>query len=214
MGLKKFYALIDTRQLVSDKLLEFSMIVIDRTGLFHNGATILLGDPNALQRSNIEKNLLAQYSELLATEEILSRTAPGPINIWLGQVCGKYVPTLVGRDISQQIALCDSFGISLQPFEKIECLTVMSKELLEKSRTFQALAKRHDKFNQLIQPENEFQHRLDFLRALFITGLGTGHPSTGHKDNREVWSRLFSALMDTKKPKIDEAKGLQVLKML
>lgn len=214
MGLKKFYALIDTRQLVNEELIEFSMIVIDRTGLFYNAATILLGDSNAMQHSNIEKNLIAQYSKLLAKEDILSRVVPGPINIWLSQVYKKYMPTLVGRDIYQQIALCDSFGISLQTFEKIECLTVMSKELLEKSRTFQALAQKHDKFNQLIQPGNEFQHRLDFLRALLITGLGTGHPSTGHNDNREIWSRLVAVLLDTKKPKFDEANGLQVLKML
>ena len=214
MGLKKFYALIDTRQLLNEELFEFSMIVMDRTGLIYNAATILLGDSNALHHANIEKNLIAQYSKLLAKEDVLSRASPGPINIWLNQIYQKYVPTLVGRDIYQQIVSCDSFGISLQMFEKIECLTVMSKALLEKSKTFQALAKNHDKFNQLIQPEDKFQHRLDFLRAFLITGLGTGYPTTGHKDNREIWSRLLSVLLDTKKPKFDEVKGLQVLKML
>jgi hypothetical protein len=190
------------------------MIVMDRTGLIYNGTTILLGDSNALQHSTIEKNLIAQYTKLLAKDEILSRISSESINTWLNQLNRKYVPTLVGCDISQQIASCDSFGISLQMFEKIECLTVMSKTLLEKSKTFQALANNHDKLNQLIQPKDKFQHRIDFLRAFLITGLGAGHPTTGHKDNREIWSRLLSVLLDTKKPKFDEAKGLQVLKML
>lgn len=133
MGKKQFFCVVDTETTVTDKVVDFAAVIVDRKGQVFNTCAILVrdiwgvdelfhrvDDPGLWSKSNLQKRK-DNYSRMVetGTRTIASVNA---INRWIEKAVGKYNPTLTAYNLAFDNSKCGNTGIDLTPFNNRFCL--------------------------------------------------------------------------------------------
>lgn len=133
MGKKQFFCVVDTETTVSDKVVDFAAVIVDRKGIVHNACSVLIRDvwgvdelfhrvnePGLWSKTNLEKRK-QNYVDMIekGTRSIASVSA---VNRWIEKAVGKYDPALTAYNLSFDNSKCQNTQIDLTPFSSRFCL--------------------------------------------------------------------------------------------
>lgn len=158
MGKKQFFCVVDTETTVTDKVVDFAAVIVDRKGQVFNTCAILVRDvwgidelfhrvdePGLWSKSNLQKRK-DNYSRMVetGTRTIASVNA---INRWIEKAVGKYNPTLTAYNLAFDNSKCGNTGIDLTPFTNRFCLWGAAVGSICHSRDYRDFALQNHLFN-------------------------------------------------------------------
>ena len=133
MAKKQYFAVVDTETTITDKVVDFGIVICDRQGSIYAQCGVLVRDifgvddlfynTNATDiwsRASITRRM-DKYNTMLNTG-IRMLASVNAINTWVAKAIGKYNPILTAYNLPFDESKCSNTGIDLTGFESRFCL--------------------------------------------------------------------------------------------
>ena len=158
MGKKQFFCVVDTETTVTDKVVDFAAVIVDRKGVIHNTCAVLVRDvwgvdelfhrvseTGLWSKSNLEQRK-ARYAVMVeaGTRTIASVNA---VNRWIEKAVGKYNPILTAYNLAFDVNKCLNTAIDLAPFTDRFCLWGAAVGNICQTKAYRDFALNHHLFN-------------------------------------------------------------------
>lgn len=193
MGKKQFFCVVDTETTVTDKVVDFAAVIVDRKGVVHNTCAVLVRDvwgvdelfhrvneTGLWSKSNLEQRK-ARYSAMVeaGTRTIASVNA---INRWIEKAVGKYNPVLTAYNLAFDVNKCLNTAIDLAPFTDRFCLWGAAVGNICQTKAYKDFAINHHLFNNRTENGNmTYSTKAESVFG-YLNGVLVDEPHTALED--------------------------------
>ena len=193
MAKKQFFIIVDTETSITDKVVDFAAVVIDRKGIVHHQCAILVQSvfavdslfydknaPGIWSQANVSKRMDG-YNAMLDTGSRMLASV-NAINRWLAQAQGKYNPELTAYNLAFDNGKCANTGIDLTMFSARFCLWAASVGNICNTRAYRQFACDNHLFNARTKFGNMTYSTTAEAVTGFLSGTMTDEPHTALED--------------------------------
>ena len=133
MSKKQFFAVVDVETTITDKVVDFGMVICDRQGTIFAQCGVLIRDifgkddlfynANSAEiwsRASITRRMDNYNQMLVSGSRMLASVAA--VNIWISKAIGKYNPILTAYNLPFDQSKCANTNIDLNGFSSRFCL--------------------------------------------------------------------------------------------
>lgn len=214
-GQKDFILLIDTETTITDKVVDFGAIVVDRKGEIHSYCDRLImpyyndreGNPLFFNESigglwakrSLDKRY-AKYDAML-DKGIRSLASVNAVNRWLENVKGKYNPILTAYNLAFDKNKCYNTDIDLNIFAQEFCLMKASQDKWMTKKPYLKFILENHYFNNRTKLGNlSFSYKAEIM-ARFVTNSPDmeDEPHTALEDARDYELPILLKLINSTK---------------
>lgn len=193
MSKKQFFAIVDSETSITDKVVDFAMVIADRQGNIHAQMAILTRgvfnvdslfyDRNAsgLWSQQSVARRMDKYAQMLDSgARMLASVAA--VNTWINKAIGKYNPTLTAYNLAFDAGKCANTGIDLTGFTNRFCLWHAAAGNICNTKAYRRFVMENHLFNTPTEKGNmSFRTDAEAVTG-FLSGNMTEEPHTSLED--------------------------------
>lgn len=193
MARKQFFTIVDTETTITDKVVDFGIVICDRHGNIVKRAAVLVKGIFGVDKLFYDKNAsgiwsaasvsrrMDNYNAMLdnGTRILGSVTA---INNWLNQAVGMYNPTLTAYNLAFDMSKCKNTGIDLSVFNNSFDLWAAAVGNICNTKKYKQFVMDNHLFNTPTLKRNmSFSTTAEAVTG-YLTGEMTDEPHTSIED--------------------------------
>jgi hypothetical protein len=193
MAKKQFFLIVDTETTITDKVVDFGAVVIDRQGNIHAQCAVMVQSvfgvdslfynkdmPGIWSQGSVAKRMNTYNAMLESGARMLAST--NAINRWLEKVAGKYNPELTAYNLAFDASKCANTGIDLNMFTSRFCLWAASVGNICNTKAYRQFVLDNHLFNARTQHGNmTFSTTAEAVTG-YLSGNMTDEPHTSLED--------------------------------
>lgn len=193
MGKKQYFAIVDTETSITDKVVDFGIVICDRNGNIYSQCAILINTvfgvdslfydkaakgiwalESVERRMNKYREMLNNGSRMLASVNAINR--------WLEKAVGKYNPTLTAYNLAFDTSKCQNTGIDLNMFSARFCLWQAAVGNICNTKKYREFAIQNHLFNSRTEKGNMTYSTTAEAVTGYLSGNMTDEPHTSIED--------------------------------
>jgi hypothetical protein len=193
MAQKQFFLIVDTETTITDKVVDFGAVIVDRKGNIHAQCAVMVQSvfgvdslffnkdmPGLWSASNVSKRM-DKYNAMLAEgSRMLASVAA--VNRWLEKAAGKYSPELTAYNLPFDASKCQNTGIDLNMFSRRFCLWAASVGNICNTKAYREFVLHNHLFNAPTAHGNMTYSTTAEAVTGFLSGNMTDEPHTAIED--------------------------------
>jgi hypothetical protein len=193
MAKKQYFAICDTETTITDKVVDFGMVICDRHGIVQTQCAVIVNgifgvdslffnkDSSGIwARASIDRRMEAYNNMLTAGTRMLASI--NAINRWLEKVNAKYSPTLTAYNLPFDASKCQNTGIDLSIFTDRFCLWAASVGNICNTKKYREFVLQNHLFNTPTPKGNmTFSTTAEAVTG-YLSGNMTEEPHTALED--------------------------------
>lgn len=159
MAKKQYFLIIDTETTITNKVVDFGAVIVDRNGKIHNKCAVMVRgvfgvdelffddkSPELWGKATLEKRNARYMGMVDSGSRMVASVAA--INRWLENAAGKYNPTLTAYNLAFDTEKCQNTGIDLNMFSDRFCLWAAAVGNICNSRGYRNFVLQNHLFNK------------------------------------------------------------------
>ena len=216
MAKKQFFMVIDTETTITDKVVDFAAVIVDRKGKIHNQCAVMVGGiykaddlfhikgelPDSFWSEEYLPKKYEMYDEMINSgARMLANT--NAINRWLARANEEYKPIMTAYNLPFDVSKMRNTGIDCDMFEKSFCLWEAAKQYIATKKEFKKFALANHYFTNKSKKVGAITIKTNAeVMTHYLTGNDTPEPHTALEDILDYELPILNYLtgkMSTKK---------------
>ena len=193
MSKKQYFLVIDTETTITDKVVDFGAVIVDRHGKIYNQCAVMVQNVFGVDELFYDRNNAGIWSQASVTRRMNNYTSMltagtrmlasvNAINRWLEKVAGKYSPELTAYNLAFDASKCQNTGIDLNMFSKRFCLWGAAVGNICNTKPYRNFVIANHRFNNVTEHGNmTFSTTAETVTG-FLNGGMTDEPHTSIED--------------------------------
>jgi hypothetical protein len=190
---KQHFLIVDSETSITDKVVDFAAVVVDRKGEIHAQCAIMVQSvfgvdslfydvnaPGIWSRANVSARMDKYNAMLTNGTRMLASVAA--INRWLEKAAGKYDPELTAYNLAFDAGKCANTGIDLTIFSRRFCLWAAAVGNICGTKPYKQFVIENHLFNSRTQHGNMTYSTTAESVAGFLAGQFADEPHTALED--------------------------------